>query len=109
MIKNIAQLKKQRPDLVESFESMTKEQLLNQCYLECIDAINMEERVSLFMKECTDNMSKTNYTIESLKSLIFKKKELDIREFCVDVLENNKDEIDVEGSVFVEIENMAKL
>ncbi len=82
MIKNIEQLKKERPDLVEDFEKMDREQLLNQCYLECIDAINMEERVSLFMQECTINMSKTNYTKESLISMINDKKEHDINEFC---------------------------
>lgn len=82
MIENIEQLKNERPDLVELFEGMSKEQLLNQCYLECIDAINMEERVSIFMAECTLNMSKTNYTEESLKSLISNKHEYDINEFC---------------------------
>lgn len=82
MIENIERLKKERPDLVESFEKMTREQLLNQCYLECIDAINMEERVSLFMQECTINMSKTNYTLDSLKTLISDKKEADLNEFC---------------------------
>lgn len=82
MIETIEQLRKDRPDLVENFEKMSKEELLNQCYLECIDAINMEERVSLFMQECTINMSKTNYTLESIKSLINDKKEFDINEFC---------------------------
>ena len=82
MIETIEQLKEERRDLVELFEDMTKEQLLNQCYLECIDAINMEERVSIFMSECTLNMSKTNYTEESLKSLISNKHEYDINEFC---------------------------
>lgn len=82
MIENVEKLKKERPDLVESFEKMSREQLLNQCYLECIDSINMEERVSLFMSKCTENMSKTNYTIDSLTSLISDKQESDIAEFC---------------------------
>lgn len=82
MIDTLEQLKEQRPDLVESFEKMSKEELLKQCYSECIDAINMEERVSLFMEECTINMSKTNYTLDSLKTLINQKKEFDINEFC---------------------------
>lgn len=82
MIDTVKELKEKRPDLVELFEGMTREQLLNQCYLECIDSINMEERVSLFMEECTINMSKTNYSLESLKSLIDSKKEADIDEFC---------------------------
>lgn len=82
MIETIGELKAERPDLVELFENMTHEELLNQCYLECMDAINMEERVSIFMAECTINMSKTNYTEESLSTLIRQKQEHDINEFC---------------------------
>lgn len=89
MIKNIEELKKERPDLVSDFENMTKEELLNQCYLECIDSINMEERVAFFMQELTSNMSNTNYTIESLKSLVNEKSENDIREFCRDLIQDN--------------------
>ncbi len=91
MIENIEQLKKERPDLVEQFEKMTKEELLKQCYLECIDAINMEERVALFMAECTNNMSKTTYTIESLKSLINENKEREIDSFCYDICDEQED------------------
>lgn len=82
MIDTIEELKEKRPDLVELFENMSREELLNQCYLECIDAINMEKRVALFMEECTINMSKTNYTLDSLKRLINEKQEFDINEFC---------------------------
>lgn len=82
MIESIEQLKKERPDLVEEFESMNRKQLLNQCYLEAMDAINMESRVALFMQECTINMSKTNYTLDSLKSMINDSKEENINEFC---------------------------
>lgn len=82
MINTVEELKDKRPDLVELFESMSKEELLNQCYLECIDAINMESRVALFMEECTINMSKTNYTLDSLRRMINNKREFDINEFC---------------------------
>lgn len=82
MIESTEQLKKERPDLVEDFEKMTKNELLNQCYLECMDAINMETRISVFMEECTINMSKTNYTESSLKSMINSKQEQDIIDFC---------------------------
>lgn len=82
MIETVQQLKEQRPDLQEKFEAMSKDELLNQVYLECIDAINMEERVSLFMSECTINMSKTNYELSAIKTLIDQKKEYDINEFC---------------------------
>ncbi len=82
MIENIEQLKSERPDLVELFENMTKEELLKQCYLECIDAINMESRVQTFMNECTVNLSKTNYTIESIRSMISEKYQYDLSRFC---------------------------
>ena len=82
MIKNIAQLKKDRPDLVIDFEKMSKEELLNQCYLECIDGINMESRVALFMQECTNNYSNTTYDLDVLRILIEEKKHIEIDEFC---------------------------
>ena len=78
----IDELKKERPDLVELFEGMMKKQLLEQCYKECIDAIEMEKRVSVFMEECTIDMSKTNYTEASLRSMITDKQEKDIQQFC---------------------------
>ncbi len=34
------------------------------------------------MNECTNNMSKTTYTLESLKSLIQDKQEFDLDWFC---------------------------
>ena len=69
MIETVEQLKQERPDLVELFESMTHEQLLNQIYLECLDTINMEERVQTFMNECTA-LSKTTYPPHVIKTLI---------------------------------------
>ena len=91
MIENVETLKAERPDLVELFENMTREELLKQCYLECLDAVNMESRVALFMAECTNNMSKTNYTLGSLKSLINENKECEIDGFCYDVCDERKD------------------
>lgn len=88
MIKNIKELKKLRPDLVELLEGQTHKELLKQTYLEVIDGLNMEERVSLFMQECTNGMSKTTYTIESLKSMISKRQEMDISLFCETALED---------------------
>lgn len=105
MIKDVSHLKEKRADLVELFEGMTKEELLNQCYLECMDAINMEERVSLFMRECTNNMSKTNYTLESLESLINEKKEKEINEFCY----NETCDGQAQTEVIAEIKERAKM
>lgn len=82
MIKSVAELKEKRPYLVESFEKMTKEELLKQCYLECADALNMEKRVSVFMETCTNNLSKTTYTTEAIRDMVNDKQEYDINEFC---------------------------
>lgn len=90
MIRDIEHLKQERPDLVESFESMTREELLKQCYLECIDSINMEERVALFMSECTNNMSNTTYTLDSLRTLINQKKEVEYEEIRHELIEDYK-------------------
>lgn len=84
----LEQLKEERKDLVQAFELMTKEQLLEQIYLECLDAINMRDRVEVFMEECTDNMSYTTYTPQVLRELISDKKEKDIKMFCADLLED---------------------
>lgn len=90
MIRDIEHLKQERPDLVESFESMTREELLKQCYLECIDSINMEGRVALFMSECTNNMSNTTYTLDSLRTLINQKKEVEYGEIRHELIEDYK-------------------
>lgn len=90
MIETVEQLKERRPDLVQDFEAMTHEQLLNQIYLEVIDALNMEERVQTFMEECT-TMSYTTYTPEVIKKLIQEQKERDISDFCEMTLEDTED------------------
>lgn len=102
MIKNIKELKKLRPDLVKIFEGQTHKQLLKQAYLEVIDGLNMEERVSIFMQECTNGMSKTTYTIESLKTMIAKRQEMDISLFCEMALQ------DIEGMDIDEIKAYLK-
>ncbi len=91
MIKDIEHLKQERTDLVELFENMTREELLKQCYLECLDAVNMESRVALFMAECTNNMSNTSYTLGSLKSLINENKEREVDSFCYGVCDEQED------------------
>lgn len=89
MIETIEQLKEQRPDLVQDFEAMTHQELLNQIYLEVIDGINMEERVQTFMNECT-GLSKTTYTPEVIKTLISDRWEQDLSYWCQDALEDTK-------------------
>ncbi len=90
MIKTVEQLKEERPDLVELFENMTREELLAQIYLECMDGINMEERVQTFMTECTD-LSYTTYPVETIKNLISDKYRRDISDFCETTLEDIED------------------
>ena len=87
-MKHIEKLKENYLGLVEEYSAMDKEQLLEQICAEVIDLHNMEERVQTFMNECTNNMSNTNYTIESIKTLIAEKEELNINEFCADVLDS---------------------
>jgi len=88
MITSTEQLKKERPDLVELFEGMSHEQLLEQIYKEVQDGLNMEERVEVFMSLCTPNMSKTTYTPEAIKSMIEEKERQDTSEFCKTMLED---------------------
>ena len=90
MIETVEQLKQERPDLVELFESMDREQLLNQIYLEVIDAVNMEKRVEVFMELCTPNMSKTTYTEGSIRSMVQTQKEIEISQFCEMALEDTE-------------------
>lgn len=95
MIETVEQLKQERPDLVEFFESLKHEELLNQIYLEVIDTLNMEERVQTFMNECTD-LSYTTYTPEVIKKLVQDKSDRDISDFCKMTLEDTKG-MSVEG------------
>lgn len=74
--------KQQSPELVELWNNMTREQLLEEVWKESTDAVNMESRVALFMEYCSNGMSKTNYTLESIQTLIDAGKESDIREWC---------------------------
>ncbi|KZE82877.1 hypothetical protein AV926_04835 [Myroides marinus] len=67
----------------------------------------MEERVQLFMEECT-SMSKTNYTIDALKILISDKKEQDIKEWCSMTVEDGKLTDDYIGYVVKEVEENGK-
>ena len=99
MIQTVEQLKQERPDLVDDFEKMSHEELLNQIYLEAKDAINMEERVAVFMELCTPNMSYTTYTPESIRQMVATKQEQDERDLYDMILE------DTEGMDVEEIRN----
>lgn len=81
MIQTTEELKQKRPDLVELFENMNREQLLEQIYKEVQDGLNMQERVEVFMELCTPDMSYTTYTPESIRTLVKIKEEADISNF----------------------------
>ena len=97
MIETVEQLKEERPDLVELFEGMTHEQLLEQIYKEVRDAVNMEERVAVFMELCTPNLSYTTYTPESIRQIVRTKEEQDEKQMTQTILE------DIEGMNVEEI------
>ncbi len=86
-MKNQKKLSVNFPELVKEYSEMSKEELLEQICAEVLDLHAMEERVQTFMNECTLNMSNTNYTVESIKTLINAKQEHDINEFCQDLIE----------------------
>lgn len=102
MIESIEDLKKERPDLVESFENMSKSELLEQCYKEALDAINMESRVAVFMEHCTRNMSNTTYTEDAIKALIAEKEHSDKVEFCESLLKDGSGVSSVILSLFLD-------
>ncbi|WP_167596605.1 hypothetical protein [Leeuwenhoekiella sp. ZYFB001] len=91
---SLEELRENYPDLVEEYSAMDKEQLLEQICAEVLDLHRMDERVQVFMNECTLNMSKTNYTPEVIKTLISAKQEHDINEFCSDMLAEYEDDPD---------------
>lgn len=88
---NVEKLQEIRPDLVEHFKNLKPEEFLEAICGESLDALGMEDTVSLFMELCTD-MSKTNYTPDVIKSLVQDKRERDIDEFCYDTFEEQTDE-----------------
>jgi superfamily II helicase len=86
-MKAFEEFKKTDPQLAEEFASMDRETLLNQICLEVKDAQAMEERVSLFMEILTSDMSKTNYTPDTIRELVSQKYEKDISEFYHDIVD----------------------
>lgn len=85
---NVNKLKENYPELVKEYSEMDKEKLIDQICAEVLDLHLMEERVKTFMSECSLNLSNTNYTIESIKSIINSKQEHDINVFCKDLLDD---------------------
>lgn len=80
------------PSLVEEYSEMDKPQLLEQICAEVLDLHAMQDRVQVFMNECTPNMSKTTYTTGVIRDLISQKREMDFKSFSEDVLEGRTPE-----------------
>jgi len=96
-------LSKELPDFVKEWDGMTKEELIEAACGEVLDGLRMQERVSLFMEECTIGMSKTTYTLDAIKEQIKAKKESDINEFCFLECDDAEDE-----EIIKEIKERAK-
>lgn len=85
------ELRKTRPDLAEMYlgyyQKMSKEDFLEAVSGDILDLVAMEERVQVFMSECT-NMSYTTYSVETIKNLINDKYQQDEIYFCKTLLED---------------------
>lgn len=86
-LQTLEQFKKERADLHELWNVMSKEELLEEIWKESLDAVNMESRVQLFMIECINGMSYTTYTLDVIKDLIRDKQQYDLSEFCKNILD----------------------
>lgn len=86
---SLEEFKASRKDLHDIWDNMTREELLEEVWKESLDAVNMETRVQLFMNECTNNMSKTTYTLDVIKQLIRDKQQYDLSEFCENILDED--------------------
>jgi hypothetical protein len=56
------------------------------------------------MHKCTQNYSKTNYSIESIKTMVSSKQENDINVFCKDLL----DDFETDYELIEDIESRAE-
>ena len=96
---NLEKLNENYPELVKEYSEMSKEELLEQICAEVLDLHMMDERVQTFMNECTLNLSKTTYTIESIKSMIVSKQEQDIIDFCEDEVNGGQTDKEIAESI----------
>lgn len=88
ILENVDDLKLHDPELIKRYENISDiNELRNELYKELVDSMNMETRVQYFMIECTNNFSKTNYSIDSLELLVNDKKNSDIKEAIKDEVE----------------------
>ena len=90
----VEQLQENHPGLVAEYAEMSKEELLEQICAEVLDLHAMNDRVQLFMNECTVNLSKTTYTLDAIKTMITEKQEHDINMFCWELVEDEDPEND---------------
>ena len=88
---NIDKLKISDPQALETYKGLTHQELLEMCCGERLDLLDMNERVAVFMEECTCNMSYTTYTPEVIKGLISAKQEYDLNRYCKDLTQDYND------------------
>lgn len=83
---HLESVREKQPELAASWEAMTKEEVLNQISAEVLDLWSMQERVALFMEECT-SMSYTTYTLPVIRQLIHDHQNQELSAWCFDTLE----------------------
>lgn len=84
-----------RPELIESYKGMTKEQLIEEISGEVLDLLDMVDRVQLFNSECTLSMSRPTYKLDDIKREINERKEFDIDQFCANLIDDGTDDEDI--------------
>lgn len=98
MQSNFEKYKQILPDVAAKFEAMSKEELLEACCGEGLDAIAMQDRVSFFMEECT-NMSYTTYPVDKLREMVKERKEQEINNWCAYFIEDKDTDEDIVAEV----------
>ena len=71
---NRDRLKQKHPEVIEAYEKLSHKEALEAAYGDAIDLINMEARVRLLMKLCTDSDNDTTYTAKKIKQLVYEKR-----------------------------------
>lgn len=94
--KNIESLSEKDPGALKLYQGLSHAELLEMCCGERLDLLDMNDRVAVFMSECTMNLSYTTYTPEVIRGLISTKQEYDLNIYCKDLADNMTNEEIVE-------------
>ena len=85
-MRNLDKLKELRPEIVDKYMGMDKEQLLDKVCGESFELIKMEERVEVLMNNITFNSVGNNLDIESIIELIEERKDCEKNSFCASLI-----------------------